>query len=90
MAYEAIKHNLDYNYAAPAKSWRSITASDSVDLPHGMCRAIYVGVTGHIAVVGEDGVSVTFYNAAAGSILALQAKKVKSTGTTATNLIALY
>jgi hypothetical protein len=90
MGYEPIKHRLDYNYAAPAKSWRDITKSDSVDLPHGMCRAIYVGVSGHIAVQGEDGTSVTFYNAAAGSILALQAKRVLSTGTTATNLVALY
>lgn len=90
MAYTPIQRDLNADYGAPAQSWRDITKSDTVNLPHGTCRAIYVGVSGHIAVLGEDDASVIFYNAAAGSILALQAKRVLSTGTTATNLIALY
>lgn len=55
------------------------------------CRAIYVGVAGDISVnLATTGTAVIFKNALAGSIIPIRAIKVNATGTTATNLIALY
>lgn len=78
-----------------------VTASDTTDLP--ITRALYVGGTGDIAIVMPDhglalgasaaaaqAVDVIFYNVSAGTILPVQAVRVLSTGTTATNLVALY
>lgn len=55
------------------------------------CRGIYIGVTGDVSVnmVGV-GSAVVFKNAAAGSVLPIQALKVNTSGTTATNLLVLY
>ena len=53
------------------------------------CRAIYVGVGGDITLT-MGGTDVLYKNAVSGSILPVQATQVKSTNTTATNLIALY
>lgn len=53
------------------------------------CRAIYVGVGGDISVV-VAGQTIVFKNAVAGSIIPLNATKVNSSGTTATNLVALW
>ena len=54
------------------------------------CRGLYVGVSGDISVnmVGV-GTAVIFKSAPVG-ILPIQALKVNTTGTTATNLLVLY
>lgn len=74
--------------AAPARYWKAVTPSNTVNLPAG-CRAIFVNVTGDVALVGEDDVAITFLAIAAGVVLPLAAKRVNSTGTTAT-VVALY
>lgn len=68
----------------------AITPSDSVDLTNAATRGVYVGVAGDVKVdlVGT-GTAVVFKAAPVG-ILNVQAKRVYSTGTTATNLVALY
>lgn len=53
-------------------------------------RAIYIGGTGDLVVVGLDDVEVTFSNVSAGTVLPFMAKIIKSTGTTATLILALY
>lgn len=53
-------------------------------------RAIYVGVAGTVRMALKGGDEVTLVGAAAGTILAVRPKKVFSTGTTATDLVALY
>lgn len=75
--------------AAPARQWKTVTPSDTVNMPLGCC-AIYVGGAGDVALVGEDDVAKTFSAVAAGSILPCQAKRVNSTNTTATLMLALY
>lgn len=65
----------------------AITPSDATVIP--VTRGIYVGVAGHIAVRMASGQSVTFSNVPVG-IFTVQADMVKSTGTTATTMIALY
>lgn len=75
--------------ACPATGATSVNLSDSNQLTNGTCRALYVGVTGDIAVVMANGDSVTFTNVAVG-VFPISAKQVKSTSTTASGLIALY
>ena len=72
-----------YNYA------EAITKSDTVDFPHGLCDAIYVGGAGVVAVVLEGGAVVNF-TAVAGGLLPVRARRVNSTNTTATLCAALY
>lgn len=65
----------------------AITASDATVFP--VTRAIYVGVSGNITVRMADGQSVTFANVPVG-VFPVQVDMVKSTGTTATDMFALY
>lgn len=66
----------------------AITPDDSNDLAVD-AGSIYVGVTGNIALVTVGGTTLTFLAVQAGSILAVKARRVLATGTTATNLIGL-
>jgi hypothetical protein len=75
--------------AAPARSWKAVTPSDTVNLAPG-CRGLWVGTAGDLALVGDDDHVETFTTANAGSFIPLGAKRVNDTDTTATNIIALY
>ena len=68
----------------------AITPHDSTNFTEGTCRGIYVGGAGNIVVVKPGGSTVTFSGALAGTIIPIQAIRVNSTSTTATNLVALY
>jgi len=74
---------------SPARNAMAITPNDGTDLAS-VTRGIYVGVSGDIALVTAGGQTVTFKTAAQGSTIPIQAARVLSTGTTATNLIGLY
>jgi hypothetical protein len=75
---------------APATDAVAITKSDSTNLTTSCIRAIYVGGTGDVAVIGLNGtVAVTFSAVPAGTILPIMPSKVMSTNTTATLLIGL-
>lgn len=66
----------------------AVTPADGADLPEGRCEWIYVGVSGDIvATVG--GTDLTFKAAPVGPLW-VRATRIKATGTTATNLIAMY
>lgn len=67
----------------------AITKSDTVDFEQGLCDAIYVGGAGIVVAIAQDGKSAAF-TAVAGEILPIRAKRVDSTNTTATLMIALY
>ena len=67
---------------------RPITPNDSNDFVQG--ASIYVGVQGDVAVIAEgDTVSQIFKNHPVGYI-PCRVKRVLATGTTATNLLALF
>lgn len=71
-----------------------ITKSDTVNLPmfvqnKWLTDAIYVGGAGTITVVYQDDTTQQFTVAAA-SFLQVPAKRVNSTGTAATAMVALY
>jgi len=51
---------------------------------------LYVGVGGNVKVTTSGGDTVSFYNLNNGQFVPVQVSKVFSTGTTATNLIALW
>lgn len=51
---------------------------------------LYVGSAGNVAITTVGGDVVTFNNVPTGSILPIQVRRLMSTGTTATNLMALW
>jgi hypothetical protein len=76
------------------RSAEAVSPSDGADLPH-VTKAIWVGTTGNIKVdmtgtqtTGTGG-TVTFNSVPVG-FFKVEAKRVYSTGTTATNMIAVF
>jgi len=78
-----------FDLLAGASGGEAVTPSDSAELSK-FARALYVGGTGDVALVTTDGSSLTFSSVPAGVLLPIQCKQVTSTGTTATNIIALW
>lgn len=81
--------DLPTTLTAPAREAAAIAPNDGTDIAN-LPRAIYVGTAGHVAVLMAGGQTVTFSNVAAGAILAIRARRVLATGTTASNLVALW
>lgn len=74
----------------PAPAYRAVTPDDNTQLPSG-CRALYIGTTGTVVTQDIAGnVAVAFVGASAGQIIPIQVKIVLATGTTASNIVALY
>lgn len=67
----------------------AVTPHDSTPLPAGV-RGLYVGTGGNVALNGVDGAAATFANVVGGTVLPVQVSLVKSTGTTASNIVAMY
>lgn len=66
----------------------AVTPSDATILSG--VRALYVGGAGDVAVTFNDGSTATFVGVVSGFILPVQVSRVMSTGTTATNIVALF
>lgn len=75
--------------ASSSEWWEAVTPSDSDDLPW-LTRGLYIGGDGDVAAVRSDGTAVTFKGLVAGSVLPINARRVNSTNTSATNIVALY
>lgn len=77
--------------ADPSRHASAITPSDSTVLTG--VRALYVGTTGDIAMIGVDAPSgatgVLFKAVPAGVILPFSPRQVLATGTTASNIVGL-
>lgn len=52
--------------------------------------AIWVGTGGTVALAGSDNVSVSFGNVASGTIMVVSPRRIMSTGTGASNIVALF
>jgi hypothetical protein len=63
----------------------AVTPNDATDLPGGPTRGVYAGV----AVIMADGSTGTF-TAAANGEHHWKVRRILTTGTTATNMLALY
>lgn len=73
---------------SPMTDGVAVTPSDSTVLT--TTRAIFVGGAGNLSVVTSAGTTLTLTGVIAGSWLPIRATKVRSTGTTATNIAALW
>jgi len=80
--------NFSNSLESPASGAFSITPHNTNELAS-VTRGVYVGGAGNLSVIMRDGQQVTFVGLSAGSILPIRARLVKSTGTTATNLVGL-
>ena len=76
---------------APARRAEAVTPSDTTDLTT-YAKALYVGGGGDIRLLpigAEDSEAVTLKSHAVGYV-AVQARRILATGTTATQIVALY
>ena len=74
---------------SPSKRFAPVTPHDTNHLallPKGIVAST---TAGNVAVIGDDGVTATFY-LAKGAPLAIRPSIIKSTGTTAAGIVALY
>lgn len=74
--------------SGPATHFFEITPHDSNYLEQ-VTRGIYVGTTGNLEVQDTRGNAATFVAVPAGTVLALRATRVLSTGTTASNIVGM-
>jgi hypothetical protein len=80
----------DTNLDSPGKNAFTVTPSNADDLAV-YSRAIYVGNTGNVNVImAGDATNTLFVGVPSGSTLNVRVKKVWVTGTTATNIVAIY
>jgi hypothetical protein len=72
---------------------KAVTPSDTVDLSN-VSRFLFVGTStagaGTVTVIMQDGTTALFKNLLQGTLLPVCATRVKSTGTTASDLVALW
>lgn len=74
-----------------ATKFRSVTPDDDNDLPDTPTRGVLVGVAGDVSVIGfGDENPVTLPALVAGVIHPISVKRIRSTGTTATSIVAVY
>ena len=66
----------------------AVTPSDTVNLLQ-VCDALYVGVAGNVSLQMASGVQVTLNNVPTGWLTGVGFARVYSTGTTATNMVAV-
>lgn len=67
----------------------AVTPNDSVDISLAPCIGLFVGGAGNLVVTMSDGNDVTFTGVPAGWWMPISVTRVKSTGTTATNIVAV-
>lgn len=74
----------------------AVTTSDTVDIPSvnggtdNRGPVLYIGGAGNVRVLTEGGDDVIFYGVAAGQFLPVHVVRVFATGTSATNIVALW
>ena len=74
---------------APAEAGMAISPSDSTALSH-VTRAVYIGAGGDLRGIMHNGTEVTLRGLPAGMLLPIRISRVWATGTTASNLVALW
>lgn len=81
------------NIPSVAARVRLVTPSDTTDLQldsSGYPRALYVGTTGNVAVVAVGDTAAVTFTAVPVGWFPVAVKKVMSTNTTASTIVALY
>lgn len=77
--------------SSPARNSYAITPHDTNEIGTYLPKGLYVGTGGTIVMLlDEDKVASTFVNVPDGAVLPVRARIVQSTGTTASDILALY
>lgn len=88
MNYDAFQNN-SQSAITPSENCFAINPDDNNELPF-LTKAIYIGSGGDLVMlIGKSQTPVTFRNVLAGSVLDVRVRAVKSTGTTAADLVGL-
>jgi hypothetical protein len=72
----------------PASRLTAVTPSNSTILTG--VRAVWVGGAGDIAIMAVDDSAAVTFTVPSGTMLPVFAKQIMATGTSATNIVALY
>jgi hypothetical protein len=75
--------------SSPYVGGETVSPSDTVSLTK-VSRAIYVGTVGTLSCLMMDGTTVALPTTVAGTIYPLRVERVNLTGTSATNIRALW
>ena len=81
-------HSFSEGLNSPPANLEAVFPNDANDLPNAT-RGINVGVSGSIRLTTVNGDTGTI-SVAAGVVFPVRAKRIWATGTTATNITALY
>lgn len=73
---------------SPLTRSEAVTPHDTTE-QNFVSRAVWVGVAGNVTFLMADGSVAAFANVPAGTLLPVRAKRVNSTGTSATNILFL-
>ncbi len=73
----------------PCRNAAAVTPSDSTDLTD-VTKYVWVGSTGNMVVVTAGGQTVTITGIPNGTLLPIRVSRIKSTSTTASNILALW
>lgn len=73
---------------APSGRFYTVTPNDGVDLPY-RPRAIYVGSEGNLTAVDDEGNEVVFASLLVGVPHPIRPMRIKATGTTVADIVAL-
>lgn len=84
-SFSAYAEGLD----SPASNAAAVTTSDTTDLDN-TTRYLYVGGAGNLSLIFKGGQTVTLNSVPAGTMLHVRVTRVRATGTTATNIVALW
>jgi len=74
---------------SPSANAVAVTPHDTTAIVGGPTRYLYIGGAGNVTVITRKGQTVLFTAVPLGTVLPIQASHVKSTGTTATAIVAL-
>lgn len=74
---------------SPARSGTDVAPNDGADLPS-LPRAIWIGGGGSLSMLMADGGTVTLAGVPGGALLPLRPRRIRATGTSATNIVALW
>lgn len=80
--------NVQPSLSGPALTAFAVTPDDGTDLTEAS-RAVYIGTAGNLSVKMLSGEVVTFAGLAAGTLLPVRVSRIRATGTSAGNIIAL-
>jgi hypothetical protein len=75
---------------SPVRDGEAINISSADHRPTSITRAIWVGTGGNLKVTTDGGTALTFVNVQDGTLLPVQSRLIWQTGTTASNMLALW